>query len=93
MSRGSDAEGGAASDVNQTDAKKKKRKSKNNEKDLTPAQESGEQGKSEVTKSGRKTRTYPNGLVIEELAMGKPDGQRATQGKKVDSSLSVIFSP
>ncbi|XP_022890284.1 peptidyl-prolyl cis-trans isomerase FKBP53-like isoform X2 [Olea europaea var. sylvestris] len=28
-------------------------------------------------------RTYPNGLVIEELAMGKPDGKRASPGKKV----------
>ncbi|CAI9774089.1 unnamed protein product [Fraxinus pennsylvanica] len=28
-------------------------------------------------------RTYPNGLVIEELTMGKPDGKRASPGKKV----------
>ncbi|XP_059629477.1 peptidyl-prolyl cis-trans isomerase FKBP53-like isoform X2 [Cornus florida] len=28
-------------------------------------------------------RTFPNGLVIEELAMGKPDGIRANLGKKV----------
>ncbi|KAL2555995.1 Peptidyl-prolyl cis-trans isomerase FKBP53 [Forsythia ovata] len=28
-------------------------------------------------------RTYPNGLVIEELAMGRPDGKRASPGKKV----------
>lgn len=30
-----------------------------------------------------KVRTYPNGLVIEELAMGKPDGKRASRGSKV----------
>ncbi|XP_042512634.1 peptidyl-prolyl cis-trans isomerase FKBP53 isoform X2 [Macadamia integrifolia] len=30
-----------------------------------------------------KVRTFPNGLVIEELAMGKPDGKRASPGKKV----------
>ncbi|KAF8038396.1 hypothetical protein BT93_B1052 [Corymbia citriodora subsp. variegata] len=28
-------------------------------------------------------RTFPNGLVIEELAMGKPDGRRAAPGKQV----------
>ena len=29
-------------------------------------------------------RTFPNGLVIEELAMGRPDGKRASPGKKVN---------
>lgn len=29
------------------------------------------------------TRTFPNGLVIEELEMGRPDGKRAAPGKKV----------
>lgn len=28
-------------------------------------------------------RSFPNGLVIEELAMGKPDGKKATPGRKV----------
>jgi len=85
--RGSDAEGGEVSDVNPNDAKKKKKESKNNDKDLalfeqTPTQES-EQGESEVTKYGHKKRTFANGLVIEELAMGKPDGKRATKGKQI----------
>lgn len=43
---------------------------------------------SEVTKSGQKKRSFANGLVIEELAMGKPDGKRATKGKKVVSCFS-----
>ncbi|KAF3433113.1 hypothetical protein FNV43_RR24215 [Rhamnella rubrinervis] len=30
-----------------------------------------------------KVRTFGNGLVIEELAMGKPDGKRASPGKQV----------
>lgn len=30
-----------------------------------------------------KARTFPNGLVIEDLAMGKPDGKKATPGKQV----------
>lgn len=33
-------------------------------------------------------RTFPNGLVIEEVAMGKPDGKRAAPGKQV-----IICSP
>ncbi|KAK3040103.1 hypothetical protein RJ639_027829, partial [Escallonia herrerae] len=28
-------------------------------------------------------RSFPNGLVIEELVMGKPDGKKASPGKKV----------
>ena len=28
-------------------------------------------------------RTFPNGLVIEEVAMGKPDGKRASPGNQV----------
>lgn len=28
-------------------------------------------------------RSFPNGLVIEEVAMGKPDGKRASPGKQV----------
>lgn len=28
-------------------------------------------------------RTFPNGLVIQELGMGKPDGRKAAPGKKV----------
>ncbi|MCI05469.1 peptidyl-prolyl cis-trans isomerase FKBP53-like, partial [Trifolium medium] len=27
--------------------------------------------------------TYPNGLIIEDISMGKPDGKRADLGKKV----------
>uniref|UniRef100_A0A2N9FNC3 peptidylprolyl isomerase n=1 Tax=Fagus sylvatica TaxID=28930 RepID=A0A2N9FNC3_FAGSY len=40
-----------------------------------------EEKQSEVKSS--QMRTYPNGLVIEELAMGKPDGKRASPGKQV----------
>lgn len=29
-------------------------------------------------------RTFPNGLVIQELGMGKPDGRKAALGKKVN---------
>ncbi|XP_057855638.2 peptidyl-prolyl cis-trans isomerase FKBP53 [Cryptomeria japonica] len=32
---------------------------------------------------GNNVRTFPNGLVIEELSMGKPDGKKAAPGNKV----------
>lgn len=32
---------------------------------------------------GNNIRTFPNGLVIEELSMGKPDGRKAVPGNKV----------
>jgi len=36
-------------------------------------------------------RTYPNGLIIEELSMGKPDGKRASGGKKVIIFVCQLF--
>ncbi|XP_076913597.1 peptidyl-prolyl cis-trans isomerase FKBP53-like isoform X2 [Bidens hawaiensis] len=42
---------------------------------------------SKVTKSASETksqmRTFPNGLIVEELEMGKPNGKQATTGKKI----------
>lgn len=81
--RGSDAEGGEVAGVNQTDSKKKRKNDKSSDKDLEPAQQSGEKEKTEGTERVLKTRAFSNGLVVEELAMGKPDGQKAAPGKKV----------
>ncbi|CAH8304262.1 unnamed protein product [Eruca vesicaria subsp. sativa] len=50
--------------------KKKKKKKKSNEK------------ATEETKV-ISSRTYPNGLVVEEIKMGKPNSKKATPGKKV----------
>lgn len=36
-------------------------------------------------------RTFANGLVIEELSMGKPDGKRATPGQKVTHHLLIVY--
>ena len=76
---------------NSLEEKKKKKKKK---KKTTQESEGGtnqtvaamgnqevEEKQSEVKSS--QMRTYPNGLVIEELAMGKPDGKRASPGKQV----------
>ncbi|XP_059651547.1 peptidyl-prolyl cis-trans isomerase FKBP43-like [Cornus florida] len=72
---------------------KKKRKSKTLEENVNvdvPMLSTGEKNKSSL-ESGDKnsdaklsqTRTLSNGLIIEELEMGKPDGKMAAPGKKV----------
>ncbi|WVZ85817.1 hypothetical protein U9M48_032685, partial [Paspalum notatum var. saurae] len=35
------------------------------------------------SKEPQQTRTFANGMIIQEVAMGKPDGKKATMGKKV----------
>ncbi|KAJ0263301.1 Peptidyl-prolyl cis-trans isomerase FKBP53 [Hirschfeldia incana] len=54
----------------QSAEKKNKKKKKSNE-------EAKEENKA------ISSRTYPNGLVVEEIKMGKPDGKKATPGKQV----------
>lgn len=54
----------------QSAEKKNKKKKKSNE-------EAKEENKA------ISSRTYPNGLVVEEIKMGKPDGRKATPGKQV----------
>lgn len=72
--------------------KKKKKQEKLQENVPTPRSEekltdkSGSVSKKQEKKEEAKSlqvRTFPNGLVIEELAMGKPDGKKASPGKKV----------
>ena len=47
-----------------------------------------EEKQSEVKSS--QVRTFANGLVIEELQMGKPDGKRASPGKQVSLCLLLV---
>lgn len=61
--------------------KKKKRKRKTEETDVGDGNMEIKEKKSEAKPS--QVRTYANGLVIEELSMGRPDGKRASPGKKV----------
>lgn len=74
--------------------KKKKKKTKESEevaatKEIATAVEnqklatSEKKGKSQAEAKPLQVRTFPNGLVIEEISMGKPDGKRADPGKKV----------
>lgn len=77
-------------------SKKKKKKAKNKKGDakemevtsVTPDKvnnDSVEKGEEPLQEKehGNNIRTFPNGLVIEELSMGKPDGRKAVPGNKV----------
>ncbi|KAJ3709095.1 hypothetical protein LUZ61_012800 [Rhynchospora tenuis] len=65
-------------DTNGKESKKKKKKNKKSaEKD---------QGKKEVkmeNEQPQQSRTFGNGLVVEEISMGRPNGKKATPGRKV----------
>ncbi|WRX19393.1 FKBP-type peptidyl-prolyl cis-trans isomerase domain - like 10, partial [Theobroma cacao] len=71
--------------------KKKKKSAQENQVDANAAvSQSGDKDTSTLKSEEKQTagkcsqvRTFPNGLVIEELAMGKPDGKRASRGKQV----------
>ncbi|XP_061997260.1 peptidyl-prolyl cis-trans isomerase FKBP53 isoform X2 [Rosa rugosa] len=70
---------------NQTEEKKKKKKNKKKSQE-TEEKTNADQTAANMEKTNGKSskvRTFPNGLVIEEVAMGRPDGKRADPGKKV----------
>ncbi|CAA2988896.1 peptidyl-prolyl cis-trans isomerase FKBP53 [Olea europaea subsp. europaea] len=83
-------------DSKPTNEKKKEKKKKSKQNKIQEIASSMNEDKSLTDKNGSivekeekqeakslQVRTYPNGLVIEEVAMGKPDGKRASLGKKV----------
>ncbi|CAI9767623.1 unnamed protein product [Fraxinus pennsylvanica] len=82
-------------DLKPTNEKKKQKKKKkqnktqeiasntNEDKSLTDKNGSTVEKEEKQEAKSLQVRTYPNGLVIEEVAMGKPDGKRASPGKKV----------
>uniref|UniRef100_A0A0D9W5J1 peptidylprolyl isomerase n=1 Tax=Leersia perrieri TaxID=77586 RepID=A0A0D9W5J1_9ORYZ len=72
--------------------KKKKTQEKNAIENQTPkSQEKNAKGNqtptdrtgSESKKQPLQTRTFGNGMIIQEIEMGKPDGKKASPGKKV----------
>lgn len=75
--------------------KKKKKTSQGNQVSANASvSQSGDKDTSTLKSEEKQTagkssqvRTFPNGLVVQELAMGKPDGKRASRGKQ------VILSP
>nr|CAD1825085.1 unnamed protein product [Ananas comosus var. bracteatus] len=50
---------------------------------ILPQMEPANQVEAEEKKQPLKARTFSNGLIIEDLSMGKPDGKRASPGNKV----------
>jgi FK506-binding nuclear protein len=90
--RGLDVDMDLVPDKNSSEEKKKKKKKKKtaqeseggantNQTASTMRNQEIEEKESEAKSS--QVRTFPNGLVIEEVAMGKPDGKRASPGKQV----------
>ncbi|KAB1208168.1 Peptidyl-prolyl cis-trans isomerase FKBP53 [Morella rubra] len=74
--------------VGEKKKKKKKKKTQESEGPTNVDQTVSAGGNEEPEKKpseakSSQVRTFPNGLVIEELAMGKPDGKRSSPGKQV----------
>ncbi|GJR74184.1 peptidyl-prolyl cis-trans isomerase FKBP53 [Tanacetum coccineum] len=84
-----DAAEGGNNDIN--GAAKKEQANQEQTPDTVSAKKKNKQqentsgGKSSEAKPAKpsQVRTFPNGLVIEELQMGKPNGKRADKGKKI----------
>lgn len=77
---------GLAQDAKKKKRKKKKtKKDKSHDKDSTSKEESLNPLEAEHKAEPQKTRTFSNGLRIEELSMGKPDGKKASPGSRVYS--------
>lgn len=81
-------DGNANGDV--SEGKKKKKKNKKAKKEKGDDIKTEDQNTSAADKGAKqskakpaKARTFANGLVIEELEMGRPDGKRASRGSKV----------
>lgn len=71
--------------------KEKEKKKKKQEKVVSlDADKSGSKMEVEEKAEAKpfQVRSFPNGLVIEELSMGKPDGKKAAPGKKVTLPFS-----
>lgn len=78
--------------VGEKKKKKKKKKTQESEGPTNVDQTVSAGGNEEPEKKpseakSSQVRTFPNGLVIEELAMGKPDGKRSSPGKQVTLCL------
>ncbi|XVF53981.1 hypothetical protein PTKIN_Ptkin05aG0144400 [Pterospermum kingtungense] len=89
-----DSEADSVPPENASEKKKKKKKKKTAQENQVSANatvsQSGNKDTSTLKSEEKQTagkssqvRTFPNGLVIEELAMGQPDGKRASRGKQV----------
>lgn len=75
------SEKGQSSDSSQKESKKKKKKKnkKSGEKDSGKNENKEKEDKNQPQQS----RTFGNGMVVEEISMGRPDGKKASPGSKV----------
>jgi FK506-binding nuclear protein len=76
------SENGQSGDSVEKESKKKKKKKnkKSGEKDQGKKEEKDEK---DEKKEPQQSRTFGNGLVVEEISMGRPDGKKATPGSRV----------
>ncbi|XP_062225758.1 peptidyl-prolyl cis-trans isomerase FKBP53-like [Phragmites australis] len=65
------------------EADKKNKKKKTQDRNKSENQAPTRLKESENKKEALQTRTFGNGMIIQEVEMGKPDGKKATSGKKV----------
>ncbi|KAG2242240.1 hypothetical protein Bca52824_095909 [Brassica carinata] len=63
--------------------KNKKQKKNSNEEATVEKPSSASVERKQVNSKAPQEQTYPSGLVVEELKMGKPNGKQATLGKQV----------
>ncbi|XP_023753308.1 peptidyl-prolyl cis-trans isomerase FKBP53 [Lactuca sativa] len=67
-------------EINQEKTPVKETKSESKEKSTSTTKKDS---KVKTETKASQVRTFPNGLVIEEIQMGKPNGKRADPGKKI----------
>ncbi|CAN6248811.1 unnamed protein product [Urochloa humidicola] len=70
-------------EVTPQEANKKNKKKKAQDTNRSENQSPTGLVESESKKAPLQTRTFANGMIIEEMELGKPDGKKATNGKKV----------
>ncbi|KAF8114062.1 hypothetical protein N665_0043s0126 [Sinapis alba] len=61
----------------------KKQKKNSNEEATVEKPSSASVERNQVNSKASQEQTYPGGLVVEELKLGKPNGKKATPGKRV----------
>ena len=64
--------------------KKKNKKKKTQDSNTSEIQSPTAIAESKSKEKPLQTRTFANGMIIQEMALGKPDGKKATNGKKVN---------
>ncbi|TKW04616.1 hypothetical protein SEVIR_7G121400v4 [Setaria viridis] len=69
--------------VTAQEANKKNKKKKGQDTNRSENQSPTGLVESDSKKEPLQTRTFANGMIIQEMELGKPDGKKATNGKKV----------